>query len=171
MDFQSEIMLAFQARILHKIPLANNMNCWIDDAPLPLGKDPPPHENSFSICPGDGRYDPDWGGAICALKEHTTVSITHMAKIQIDDAKKLTHAIAASERSMLKIKRQLLATFLNDAPASNPTAKQPWRPKSVSGKFFWDSLRPVSYVSPKRHQDWPLLYQILEFQFAFFWDL
>lgn len=167
-DFQSEIALAIQQRVINLVPGATKVNCWIDDAPLPLGKDPPPHERSFSIVMGDGAYDPEWGGAACVLKETARVAITHMAKIQLDPAKKLTNAIAANNRSMLRVKREILAAMLIETING---AKGAWRPKSVSGRYFWDTIRPVNYESPKRHQEWPLLYQILDFQFSFFWDL
>ena len=40
-DSQSMVILAIKARLLEKIPEAFENNTWIDDAPIPFGKDPP----------------------------------------------------------------------------------------------------------------------------------
>ena len=175
LDFQSEIVLAIKARLADKINEVHANNIWLDDAPIPFGKDAPPTQNSFTLMVDDGHFDQDWGGSTCALKETTSVIITHMQKLQLDDTKKLTQIIAAAESSMLKMKRNILSAMLVEYTEVNPDssmfAKHPWRPKNSDGKFLWDQLHPVSYVSPKRHKDWPLLYQYIEFRFSFFWDL
>jgi hypothetical protein len=166
-NIQSEIALAVRSRIIQEIEGANESNVWIDDAPLPFGNDPPPFQNCFSVCVDDGNFDADWGGSTCALKEHSGVFITHMQKPQLDDSKKLTHATALN---MLMVKKQILAAMLIDRTPGIST-KLPWRPIGESGRPLWDQIRPSLAISPKRQQNWPLLYQYIKFDFTFFWDL
>ena len=169
-DSQSLIMLAMQKRLIDRVPNASASNTWIDDAPIPFGKDAPPTEHCFSLTTDDGSFDPDWGGGSCALAETTTVTVTHMQKLMLDDTKKLTNIVAKNtERSMLKYKHDILATFLFDTV--NDSYRRPWRPKDIEGNFLFDTLHPTVYVSPKRHKDWPLLYHYVEFKLTFFWKL
>ena len=172
-DSQSMVILAIKARLLEKIPEAFENNTWIDDAPIPFGKDPPPTQHSFTLVADDGHFDPDWSGNACSLKETTTVTITHMQLLQLDDTKKLSNIIAENEkRSMLRIKHDILASLLfqeaGEVPDEEPGRHySPWRPQSATKRYLFDSLHPTVYVSPKRHKDWPMLYQYIEFRFTF----
>ena len=169
-DSQSLILLAFQKRLIDRVPNSHSNNTWIDDAPIPFGKDAPPTEHCFSLTTDDGSFDPDWGGNACALAETTTVTVTHMQKLMLDDTKKLTNIVAENRnRSMLKYKHDILSAFLFDTV--NETFRRPWRPQDATGSFLFDTLHPTVYVSPKRHKDWPLLYHYIEFKMTFFWKL
>jgi len=170
-DTQSEIALALRQRLINNLgQVATSSNTWIDDAPLPWGKDPPPYQNCFSIMLNDGFFDREWSGSPCSLKEFSGFVITHMLKLHLDQPKHLTQVIAEAEQSMLWVKKAILTAYLSE-PTGNQASRAPWRPKSANGKYLWDFIQPKNYVAPKRHQDWPLLYQQTEFQMTFYWDL
>jgi hypothetical protein len=163
------IAQAISAKLKREIEICNDNNTWFDDAELPFGGDPPPLQNSFAIVLDDGSFDRQWGGSPCSLKMTQGVTISHLQRWEQDNTKQLSRVIADSETSMLDFAYQILSTVLTESHPNNILV--PWVPTDEDGKQLFDSIRAVSYVSPKRHQNWPLLYQYIKFELTLSWDL
>ena len=94
----------------------------------------------------------------------------------LDDTKKLTNIIVSNQRrSMLKMKHDILSALLIETTKfpgeAGVTSSSPWHPVDSNGSKLFDTLHPTVYVAPKRHKNWPMLYQYVELKFTFFWKL
>jgi hypothetical protein len=175
MNPQKQICHAIENRLIDKIPAANRNTLGWDDQPVP--KDEPPSHQFFNLCMDDGRFDPEWGGSTCSFKEHTAITVCYMRRMEIDDAKKLAHIVWRHDDSMADMKLAILNALIVDYtetdPIGNPDvyAKHPWTPTDDTGRRLSDQLHPGPNINPKRHQNWPFLYQYIEFNFTLNWNL
>ena len=167
---QDELCLAFLERLRRQIPWVNNTNSWIDDEPIPYGRDEPPLGECISIVAGDASFDMGLDtGSMCNISEDGSIIVTFMKRYTLDRGKELTQAIAKSNTNMLRIKREVLNAILVDRNDGDQHAR--WIPKNKEGKHMLTSfIKATSYQNPRRMSE-HMLYGHISFSTPFIWNL
>tara|TARA_R100000742_G_C4278988_1_gene102605 strand:+ start:81 stop:608 length:528 start_codon:yes stop_codon:yes gene_type:complete len=167
---QDELCLAFLERLRGQIPWVNRTNSWVDDEPIPYGRDEPPLGECISIVAGDSSFDPGLdNGSICSVSEDGTIIVTFMKRYSLDRGKELTEAIANSTSNMLRIKREVLNAILVDRNEGDQHDR--WMPLSRDGNpMLTGFIKAVSYQNPRRMSE-HMLYAHITFSTPFIWNL
>lgn len=173
MPDQDFILQAVKAKLIADLPEATENVTWIDDAPLPYGSELPHFgDHMFSISASDGHYPDEEsnGGSLCFTHEESGCVVTHMRRLHLDNVQELDQAIAVEKRAMFKMKPRIISSILIDH--SETGFKKRWQPLFKQGKpLFVNQIRITASVAPKRHQNWPMLYQYFAFRYSFRLDV
>ena len=172
----SEILTIIRDRLIARIPDFSTDNCWIDDAPIPPGDDPPPYNVCCTVTSHDSEFDAaqQLQASPCNLIEHGAIEIAVLRRMALDRPKKLDQIMLEEDRSLVGyFKPLVLQTLLLDSVTSGGnTIKRPWMPLNPRGSLlFADSLKVKKYSSPRRINDWPVLVMTLLFTASWRWQL
>lgn len=166
---QADLLVAFKARLIERIPDLGNYNTHFADDPNEFMKQRPDDKFACVVSPQSGDYDDSFNVSTCEISEKTHTVVGIYTREETNDAAHIDNKMVVSKKSMIRYwKPTIMAAILTETDQSQITN---WMPKTPDGKdMLKEDIRIVRCQGPQQGPYFDLWMQIAFFT-HFKWEL